>query len=121
MKTRIGFVSNSSSSSFIIQKKNLTKRQMDMIRNHYEEGYELQKINGENNKYVLEEYYPDEADKWILREDDKTITVATSMTNFDIEMFLNDIGLKEGINFIEGGEFLIWDWWEEENKKSDEL
>jgi hypothetical protein len=110
MKLRMGFVSNSSSASFIIQKKNISEKQIEMIKNHYEEGYNLQKKNGETDKYVMEEYYPSDWDKWAIKEDDDTITVATSMTNFDMEGFLTDIGLKEDIDFIGGEEFLIWDW-----------
>ena len=36
MKIRNGFVSNSSSSSFIINKENLTPNQIERIKNHIE-------------------------------------------------------------------------------------
>lgn len=49
MKIRIGFVSNSSSSSFVIDKKGLTKKQIEEIENWVEESYSDQTYD--NPKY----------------------------------------------------------------------
>mgnify|MGYP001405832477 CR=1 FL=1 len=48
MKIRNGFVSNSSSSSYIIRKENLTNEQIDMIKDHINYCWKL--INDDNKK-----------------------------------------------------------------------
>ena len=73
MKTRNGFVSNSSSSSFLINIDKLTLEQIEMIKNHPAEGYE----------------------KWELREV-KGLLCTTSMDNFDLkEYVLTKVGVEE--------------------------
>jgi hypothetical protein len=77
MKIRQGFVSNSSSCSFIIPKKFLTEEQLDLIRNHQTCG---------------EEYAADWA--WELEETDEVIKAETSMDNFDFLSYLDKIEVK---------------------------
>jgi len=74
MKIRAGFVSNSSSSSFVINKANLNYEQIDQILNHID-------VAG------------DEA--WRIREDYARIFGDTCMDNFDMDKFLRDIGVKD--------------------------
>lgn len=75
MKTRNSLVSNSSSSSFMIYKKNLCACQIDKIKNHIEEGKKL----GMNST---------EHDAWSVRDHGEAIEVYTNMDNFDMVKFL---------------------------------
>jgi hypothetical protein len=83
MKIRTGFVSNSSSSSFVIDKKNLSTLQIEQIYNHIELG----------KRWGLE--WADTSDAWHITETDETIAGSTMMTNFDIYELLNMIGVDE--------------------------
>jgi len=76
MKSRTGFVSNSSSSSFIIPKYWLSEHQMDQIRRH-EEIKNIPALDG-----------------WNISEDEVDIRGYTSMDNFDMRQFLEDIGVN---------------------------
>lgn len=88
MKVRRDFVTNSSSSSFIISKKCLDEDQIEAIRNHG--------ILGE--KLGLE--YCDET--WYISENNNYITGDTFMDNFDMEEFLEKIGVKsKNVNWSE--------------------
>lgn len=77
MKIRIGFVSNSSSSSFIIKKWYISAYQADKIRNHSLSGLE----------------YAD-TDAWSINEDEETISGRTFMDSFDMHNFLESIGIN---------------------------
>jgi len=81
MKTREGFISNSSSASFIIKKKKITEEQLEKIRNHAEEG---ERLGIDNAK----------SDPWDIYEGKKFIRGETAMTNFDMEEFFNKIGIS---------------------------
>ena len=76
MKTRNGFVSNSSSSSFIICKNLLTEWQIEAIKNHTSS---------------------DEYNRWYISEDDIYIYGSTSMDNFDMREFLCMIGINPNV------------------------
>jgi len=80
MKIRIGFVSNSSSSSFTISKDDLTELQIALIKNHSEEGA----------KYGIA--YPEDA--WNISETDTDVEGYTSMDNFNMEGFMKRIGIN---------------------------
>ena len=84
MKIRNGFVSNSSSCSFIIPKEILSAVQIDMIKNHIE--------------YAKENFPQLNADccnAWDIEENEEAITACTSMNNFSMYKYLLLIGVKE--------------------------
>ena len=78
MKTRSGFVSNSSSSSFAIYKKYLTGEQIEKIRNHAEEAKGMGLYD----------------EPWSIHETDLVIGGSTWMDNFDMHQFLREIGVN---------------------------
>ncbi len=83
MKIRSNFVSNSSSSSFIISLDDITAKQLEQIKNHIEVGKEL------GIEYI------DKSDEWDIEIKGNCVLGSTSMNNFDIEEFFrkNSISL----------------------------
>jgi len=123
MKTRQGFVSNSSSSSFIIQKKSLTAVQLDLIKRHIEIANRINEVAGErdgtrrfggypimadgnegswNDNIILGRYYANESDAWSIHEYEDRIEGSTSMNNFDMEVYLREIGVPVNAVKFEG-------------------
>lgn len=90
MKIRLDFVTNSSSSSFIISKFCLSDDQIEGIRNH---ALVAEKLNLK--------YYED---SWSIDENNKSITGDTSMDNFSMREFLIDI-LKINPKVIQWNEY----------------
>ena len=74
MKNREGFVSNSSSSSFILRRKYISDYQMELINKHHEE-------------------IEDKSDAWSIYENDDSVEFYTNMDNFSMESFLKKIGV----------------------------
>lgn len=79
MKVRLGFVTNSSSSSFIISKKYLDDDQIEAIRNHSELG---EKLGFDCCNYA-----------WDIEENENYITGYTWLDNFDMYDFLKTIDI----------------------------
>lgn len=79
MKIRTGFVSNSSSSSFVINKNYLSAEQIVLIKNHSEEGLKFD--------------IPWAEDAWFIEETENYIKGNTFMDNFDMRRFLERIGV----------------------------
>lgn len=77
MKVRRDFVTNSSSSSFVINKRHLDSDQIEAIRRHDEIGEAL------GIEYSEE--------RWNIEENDTYIGGHTCMDNFDMAEFLDQI------------------------------
>lgn len=82
MKVRHDFVTNSSSSSFLISKKYLDYDQIRAIREHHELGKKMG---------LVHDYLDFE---WDIKENNDFITGYVSMDNFDMEEFLEKIDVN---------------------------
>lgn len=83
MKVRNGFVSNSSSSSFIINLDDISARQLQQIEDH--------KNSNMYKKYYGDDYYQ----CWFVfvHEEEGVVRGNTPMDNFDMEEYLESIGI----------------------------
>ena len=108
MKIRNGFVSNSSSSSFVILKKYLSEEQIKKIKNHIEYCVKENLFDLKDTyNHLLDEYisdYPKEKadqkakryikyNEWNITEWTDIITGGTSMDNFNMYEFMETIGV----------------------------
>ena len=83
MKFRDGFVSNSSSSSFIIGKSKLSQTQIEQIKDYYNVGLE-NNVGGYFGPYS----------NWEITETEDYIKGFTIIDNFSMRDFLAFIGVK---------------------------
>lgn len=106
IKTRNCFVSNSSSSSFIVEKYSLTDEQEDMIRNHKHWGPIIQeKISSDNLFKVVcgcpslnaWSFGTEHGNAWRVQENDKYFFLDTYLDNFDMEEYLKVIHADQDI------------------------
>lgn len=81
MKIRSGFVSNSSSSSFVVSLRKLSPEQLGKILNHTEWG---EKLGVE---------YSDSREAWDITVEKGVLHGNTSMDNFDMRKFLEKLGV----------------------------
>jgi hypothetical protein len=85
MKKRMGFVSNSSSSSFIIRAKNLTAAQFEQIKKqNSEQGYDAWDIEYYEHGHEANNYYYDHVDEPFY-------LFKTGMDNFDLEDYIEEV------------------------------
>ena len=85
-KIRGGFVSNSSSSSFIISLDELTQKQISAIKNHTEYAKMKDWYNSSN-----EDNYCGISDPWVIYETDNTLEGNAICDNFDMQVFLSNL------------------------------
>jgi len=105
MKTRTGFISNSSSSSFVLLRDSISIDQLEMIINIDEWIKELIKEDKQNDNIDnLEDkfsYY--DSDPWRIVVYDDFIFGETSMNNFSMEDYLNYIKVDDNyVSWDEG-------------------
>lgn len=90
MKIRNGFVSNSSSSSFILYKDKLTKDQILLIKNHH----------------LCKTIPYADTDFWYVNEHNDTLELSTMQDNFDMYEYLTRIvkipyeSIKDSSSFL---------------------
>lgn len=107
MKIRVGFVSNSSSSSFVVRKDMITAKQRDQIFDHIKESKRL-------DFSFLD-------DPWSITENSKCIRGYTGMDNFDMHIFLEKIGVPEkAILWEDHDDWYMDEWYEEQEEKENE-
>ena len=94
MKIRNGFVSNSSSSSFIIAMNKISDRQLNAIHNHG-------KIRQDLPQELKDIFDLEFDDSWEISKKQEYLTGSTMMDNFNMAGFLKMIGIKD--------EDIIWD------------
>lgn len=97
MKIRTNFVSNSSSSSFVIKKKNLSCLERDAIINYKDK---VSKMSNREKEELRYEYIDDYS--WWIEENEDEIIGNTFMDNFNMGLYLEEIGIKD--EYIEWGE-----------------
>ena len=87
MKIRKAFVSNSSSSSFVISKTDITAKQVEQI------------LDYEN---ICEEILGEEScDSWNITDEKHSVEGYTTMDNGDMKKFLGKIGVRNIIEWDE--------------------
>ena len=99
MKIRTGHVSNSSSSSFVLDTNFLSTVMMDKIFNHIKVAQAEYDRRGKSYEQSDEFGYAGDGDGWDVRSVGKNkLAVATIMDNFDMDYFFKFIGVpKEAI------------------------
>ena len=90
MKIRVGFVSNSSSASFVLKMDGLTDYQIHMIENHIYFARTMKRKKNELDEEYDLGYSDEDSDAWQITVDKEAgeIHGYTNMTNFGMESFL---------------------------------
>lgn len=108
MKKRYGFVSNSSSSSFVIRLEDISEKQLEKIVNHHNSsGWKKQ------NEEWIKEYEHlllSERDVWTIKIGAKKVLGYVNVNNFDMERYLGEIGIdKDMVEWDEGYRYIFMD------------
>ena len=113
MKIRAGFVSNSSSSSFVLSKHKLSPHQIEMIHNHAEAWKTLPEDVRKSIWWIEPDgsYNEVRYDAWEIKENDDTLIVGAYMDNFNMDGFLAAIGVPKDAIVTEGSWWGDYDGW----------
>jgi hypothetical protein len=116
MKVRLGFVSNSSSSSFILDKSKLTPEQLESVYHHAEQamarfGSAHPGVSDSFKSTELTDYNLGWAEAWNIKElENNQMVVWTIMDNFQMGYWLKIIGAEAAI-VSEGDGYEYDDTW----------
>jgi hypothetical protein len=95
MKIRNGFVSNSSSSSFMIARRFVSDWQLEQIKGHIHKAYKIDPTHDWPSEcrpgFVPGEWHCGSA--WSISVDEDLVEGYTCMDNFDMHHFLDQIGI----------------------------
>jgi len=101
MKIRYSFVSNSSSASFVIDKRLMTDLQINAVKNHMKYAdlhFPSIFLTDREDTWVSNEWEIEHADD----EHSSVIIASTSMDNFDMSKFLELIGVPGKAILVKG-------------------
>jgi hypothetical protein len=98
MKNRTGFVSNSSSCSFVVYKKDLTTEEQISLVENFEETYKREcerrnSLRDEDNEPEYYFNYPEDIKDWKMNEESDRYCFSTYMDNADLVNIFESVGI----------------------------